>query len=265
MLRLNSITSVLNFCLFPSPSLHRATRATPSAMPPLGNQGAAARKDLRVLLPFTSGCPRIPDELAAEVGAGAAEALVVGPYGDYVKVWHVEVRRDGDGALLGRGWPEFAAACGAGTGWFLILRHRGRGALTVKAFDSSYCLRELGAPAPPAVLLKEFNVFLQLIPAKFVQLYIPKEHLNSTAIIFGPLGKIFRIDLEMNRSDVFFASGWSQFISFHGITGANALLLRYEGGMVFTVKVFEPNGCLRGPKHKGNRLQQSEQNSLRYI
>ncbi|GJN38478.1 hypothetical protein PR202_gb27522 [Eleusine coracana subsp. coracana] len=241
-----------------------------------GNQGATARKDLRVLLPFTSDSPRIPDELAAD--ELAAEALVVGPYGDDVKVWHVEVRRDGNGALLGRGCCRVRGRHGV----VLILRHRGRGALTVKAFDSNYCLRELGAPAPPAdeatttsreaaskpqfiTMLPQDFMKKMLIPAKFVQLYIPREHLNSTAIIFGPVGKIFQIELEMNRSEVFFASGWPQFISFHGITGANALLLRYEGGMVFTVKVFEPNGCLRGPKHKGIRLQQSEQNSLRYI
>jgi len=52
-------------------------------------------------------------------------------------LWRVEVGRDGDGAFLGRG-----------AGWLLVLRHRGRGVLTVKAFDRTRCLRDLGAPAP---------------------------------------------------------------------------------------------------------------------
>jgi len=64
-------------------------------------------------------------------------------------LWRVEVGRDGDGAFLGRGWPELADACGVGAGWLLVLRHRGRGVLTFKAFDDTRCLRDLVNPAPP--------------------------------------------------------------------------------------------------------------------
>ncbi|CAL5034901.1 unnamed protein product [Urochloa decumbens] len=235
---------------------------------------AAAAKHLRVLLPFTCNCNslRIPDELAEDIGAG--EALVVGPAGGQGKaVWPVEVGRDGDGAFLGRGWPEFAGACGAGAGWLLVLRHRGRGVLTVKAFDDSRCLRDLGAPAPPAAeaalsgkvaarkpqficVLQEDSTEKMLIPAKFVQQHIPKERLNNyMAIILGPHGKVHNINLEMDRLDMFFTGGWSQFLEFHDITEANALLLRYEGNMVFTVKVFGSDGCKRHSKQKENIIQ----------
>lgn len=87
---------------------------------------------------------RIPNELAAEIGCD--EALIVGPSSGKARPWRVAVERDGNGAFLGRGWLEFAAACGVGTGWILVLRHRGRGILTVKAFDASSCLREPAAP-----------------------------------------------------------------------------------------------------------------------
>ena len=88
---------------------------------------------------------RIPDELAKEIGAG--EALVVGPCGVKARdVWPVGLGRDGGGAFLGRGWPEFAAACGAGAGWLLVLRHHGGGVLTFKAFDASGCIRDPGSP-----------------------------------------------------------------------------------------------------------------------
>ncbi|XP_039833030.1 putative B3 domain-containing protein Os04g0346900 isoform X4 [Panicum virgatum] len=161
---------------------------------------AAAAKHLRVLLPFTCDSLRIPDELAEEIGA--EEALVVGPMGGNGKVlWRVEVGRDGNGAFLGRGWPELADACGVGAGWLLVLRHRGRGVLTVKAFDRTRCLRDLGAPAPSP-------------------------------------------------------GGWSQFMVFHDITESNALLVRYEGNMVFTVKVFGTDGIPRDSKQKENRAQQ---------
>ncbi|KAL6660405.1 hypothetical protein ACP70R_001951 [Stipagrostis hirtigluma subsp. patula] len=236
-----------------------------------GGHGAASAKNLRVLLPFSCDSLRIPDELAEEIGVGGSgEALVVGPS---AKLWRVEVGWDLDGAFLGRGWPEFTDACGVEAGWFLVLRHHGRGVLTVKAFDTSCCLRELGSPTPPAgkdpsipctidglyeaaesskdtsrkpqfvrVRAPDFMEKM-LIPAEFVQHYIPKEHLNNaTAIVFGPLGEVSRMELEINRSNVFVGGCW------------------YEGNMVFTVKVFEPDGCLRESKEKDIRMQQSEQN-----
>ncbi|PVH35100.1 hypothetical protein PAHAL_3G035200 [Panicum hallii] len=96
-----------------------------------------------------------------------------------------------------------------------------------------------------------------LIPAKFVQQYIAKELLdNRMAIILGPIGKVYNIKLEVGHSGVFFAGGWSQFLRVHDITEANSLLLRYEGNMVFTVKVFEPDGYQREAKHKKNRVLQ---------
>ncbi|XP_039775483.1 putative B3 domain-containing protein Os04g0347400 [Panicum virgatum] len=230
----------------------------------------------RVLLPFTSDTLRIPDELAAEVGSD--EALVVGPTGGKAKPWRVEVGWDGDGAFLGRGWPGFAAACGVAPRWLLVLRHRGHGVLSVKGFDADSCLlREHGArPPPPSaaveattgsqdtarklqflrVLLPKDFMEKMLIPAKIVQ-YIPKEHLDyRKAIVSGPLGKVSPIELEMNQSGVFFRGGWSQFLVLPGITEDNSLLLRYEGNMVFTVKVFEADGHQRESKHKDIGTQQ---------
>ncbi|CAL5028165.1 unnamed protein product [Urochloa decumbens] len=239
-------------------------------MASFSGRGAAAGNHLRVLLPFTCNSLRIPDELAEEIGAG--EALVVGPPGSGKEVWPVEVGRDNDGAFLWRGWPAFAAACGAGAGWFLVVRHRGRGLLTVKVFDDTRCLRDLGAP--PAVeaalgskgaphkrqfisVLSLESLEKMLIPPKFAQNYIPKEYLNNcVTVVLRPLGKIGQIELKMNQSDVFLTGVWSQFMVSQGITGANALLLRFEGNRVFTVKVFEPNGCQRGSRNKDIRVQQ---------
>jgi hypothetical protein len=67
--------------------------------------------------------------MAAEIGDD--EALVVGPTGGRARPWHVGVGWDGDGAFLGRGWPEFAAVCGVERGWLMVLRHLSRGVLTL--------------------------------------------------------------------------------------------------------------------------------------
>lgn len=104
-----------------------------------------------------------------------------------------------------------------------------------------------------------FSLFSQLIPAKFVQCYITEEHKNNRMALFiGSLGKIYHVELQMNQSDLFLRDGWSQFLASHDITQANALLLRYEGNMVFTVKVFGPDGCQREPNHRDIIIQQGE-------
>ncbi|XP_034604648.1 putative B3 domain-containing protein Os04g0347400 [Setaria viridis] len=182
---------------------------------------------------------RIPDELAEGIGAG--EARVVGPSGGKVKVWRVEVGRDGDDAFLGRGWPEIAAAFGAGT------------EATTSSKDVSH------RPQFVSVLPHDFMEKM-LIPAKFVEHYIPEEHKNSRmAMVIGSLGKICRVELEMNESNLFLRGGWSQVLVSHDVTQANALLLKYEGNMVFTVRVFGPDGFQRESKDKDIRIQQVEQ------
>ncbi|XP_022684231.1 putative B3 domain-containing protein Os04g0347400 [Setaria italica] len=227
-----------------------------------GNHVAASAKHLRVLLQFS--CDRV----------GAGKARVVGPSGGKVKVWRVEVGRDGDGAFLGRGWPEIAAAFGVGDGWFLVLQHHGGSVLTLKAFDASGCIRGLVTPPTEAttsskdvshrpqfvsVLPHDFMEKM-LIPAKFVEHYIPEEHKNSRmAMVIGSLGKICRVELEMNESNLFLRGGWSQVLVSHDVTQANALLLKYEGNTVFTVKVFGPDGFQRESKDKDIRIQQGKQ------
>ena len=85
------------------------------------------------------------------------------------------------------------------------------------------------------------------------------------AVVLGPLGKVNSIKIEMDQSDVFFAGGWPQFLAFHGITESNALMLRYEGNMVFTVKVFEADGHQRESKHKDIGTQQGEQKMNKFF
>nr|CAB3484186.1 unnamed protein product [Digitaria exilis] len=193
--------------------------------------GAATAKHPRVLLPFTSDTLRIPDELGAVIGAG--EALVVGPTAGKVKPWRVE----------------------SGGTFKLIVCNSFFLSVETKATTSGKGNRKVQFIR---VLPTDFMEKM-LIPAKLVEQYIPNEDLNKhTAIVLRPLGKVSHIEMETNQSDVFFAGGWSQFLVFHDITEANALLLRYEGNMVFTVKVFEPDGCQRESKCKDIRMQHSK-------
>ncbi|KAK3145060.1 hypothetical protein QOZ80_4AG0322330 [Eleusine coracana subsp. coracana] len=197
-----------------------------------GARAMAKANHLKVLLPPSIQRLRISEELAGcFVSGDGARALVVSPFG---RVWRVDVGRDGEGAFLGRGWPEFLAAHGIGVGWFVVLRHEGGGALTVKAFDTSFCIREFSVPAAvmpsgtskgvsckPQFIRVIHQDFMEkmLIPAKFVMHYVAKEHRNSrAAVISSPLGKFWQVKVENDQSSMFFAGGWSQFLAFHGIS-----------------------------------------------
>uniref|UniRef100_K3YD21 TF-B3 domain-containing protein n=1 Tax=Setaria italica TaxID=4555 RepID=K3YD21_SETIT len=195
---------------------------------------AAAAQHPRVLLRFTHNT--LVRALARSASPRSSPRRSA-PTGGRARPWPLGVEWDGEGAFLGGGWREFAAACGVEPGW-----------------DTAH------KPQFLRVFPKDF-MGKMLIPAKFVQWYIPKEHLldNHMAIVSGPLGKVSHVELQMSQSEVFFGGGWSQFLVLHDITESNALLLRYEGNMVFTVKVFEPDGCQRESKYKDIKMQQSEQ------
>ncbi|KAL6878469.1 hypothetical protein ACP4OV_012639 [Aristida adscensionis] len=245
--------------------------------PPSGDDGARAMaKQLKVIVPPSLHKMRISDELArcfdgAGTGDATATALVVSPLG---KVWRVEVVRDGEVAFLGRGWAAFLAAHGIGVGWFVVLRHEGGGALTVKAFDTCGCINEFGSPPAPVMASRSSKEpfckpqFIRIIhqrcmekmkiPAKFVKRYVTEEYLNSAvALVFSPLGKFWRIELKTDISGMFFTDGWSQFLAFHGITECDILLLRYEGNMVFKSKVFGVNGCQKSFRNQNTGIQQT--------
>ncbi|KAL6660400.1 hypothetical protein ACP70R_001946 [Stipagrostis hirtigluma subsp. patula] len=240
--------------------------------------GHAVTKQLKVLLPPSLHKLRISDELAAcfDAAAGGGDraeaptALLVSPLG---KVWRVEVGRDGEGSFLGRGWAEFLAAHGVGVGWFVVLRHEGAGAITVKAFDTSFCIKEFGSPIPVMAsrsskyvsrkpqfirIILQDSMEKMIIPDKFVKRYVTEEYLNSRmSVIFSPSGKFWQIELENDKSGVFLGGGWSQFLAFHGISEGDILLLRYEGNMVFKFKVFGLNGCQKDFKNQNSGIAQS--------
>ncbi|CAM0905058.1 unnamed protein product [Alopecurus aequalis] len=140
-------------------------------MRPPGGQGEQrdVAKQLKVLMP---SCFHKLLAGLLDAGKGGAEtpqptALVVNSFG---KVWHVEVGQDDGGAFLGRGWPEFVAVNGFGVGWFLVIRHEGRGVLTVKAFDLTCCLTESGGIWPSTVTSR--NIYASHKP-QFIKVLLP--------------------------------------------------------------------------------------------
>jgi hypothetical protein len=85
------------------------------------------------------------------------------------------------------------------------------------------------------------------MPAKFVEDYIPIEHLkNNVAQIIGPLGTTCQSNIEVDQPHVFFTGGsWPFFRELHDIAEDNILVVKYEGVLMFRVKVYQHNGFRR--------------------
>ncbi|XP_020102990.1 putative B3 domain-containing protein Os04g0347400 [Ananas comosus] len=91
------------------------------------------------------------------------------------------------------------------------------------------------------VLLPEFLEKLP-IPDAIAQLLMHQH--NETATLFSPLGRFWHIALEKDADDnMHFSNGWREFSRAHDFTAGDFLLFRYEGNMVFKVKVFDVTGC----------------------
>jgi hypothetical protein len=81
--------------------------------------------------------------LAAE--PGLRRATLVSPL---KKFWHVDVVRDGHGGeddvYFAGGWAEFVRANGLEEESFLVFRYEANMVFTVKAFDTSGCIKDYG-------------------------------------------------------------------------------------------------------------------------
>ncbi|VAI39171.1 unnamed protein product [Triticum turgidum subsp. durum] len=202
----------------------------------------------------------IDDELAGCFGTedhgDGRTALVLSPFGKNV-------------------WPVKVAAHGIGVGWYLVIRHEGCGVLTLKAFNSSFVIKEFGltitvlSPAEienafarkPQFIVPLQRSFMEKmpIPPEFLQRgYISEEDLNRPRPIATFLTS-WHIELKKDGPNVFFTgSEWPKFLAYFEIAETDVLLIKYQGCMNFSFETF-PNGNNEHTEEKISSSQQSEQ------
>ncbi|ERN03807.1 B3 domain-containing protein Os01g0723500 [Amborella trichopoda] len=73
-----------------------------------------------------------------------------------------------------------------------------------------------------------------------------KEEISENAILVSPSGKIWLVGLNKTKDCAFLQKGWSDFVKGHSLEKGEHLVLRYDGGLRFAVKIFDTNGCHRG-------------------
>lgn len=91
----------------------------------------------------------------------------------------------------------------------------------------------------------EPNFSFQKLPSEFMMYMEDEDKSRPVASVLSPLGKPWIIKLSKDRSETFFKGGWPEFSKFHKLEAGFTLVFRYEGNMVFTVKVFDLSGCLK--------------------
>ncbi|XP_042445394.1 putative B3 domain-containing protein Os04g0346900 [Zingiber officinale] len=96
------------------------------------------------------------------------------------------------------------------------------------------------------ILLCPVSLQKLTIPHDFMK-YIEKNRTLRKAILLSPLVKFWHVVVERHdkSSTMSFGRGWSKFVEAHNLQEGNMVTFRYEGNMLFAVKIFFENGCRR--------------------
>lgn len=82
-----------------------------------------------------------------------------------------------------------------------------------------------------------------MIPRKF-HMNLPYK-LKKLATLFSPNGKFWHVEINHTGQDIYFQKGWSEFAKAHDLHAGYFVVFRYEGNMIFKVKVFDTTGCIK--------------------
>ncbi|MQL76366.1 hypothetical protein Taro_008769, partial [Colocasia esculenta] len=80
------------------------------------------------------------------------------------------------------------------------------------------------------------------IPPAFIK-HIERALEPRKAKILSPLGGTFEVEIEEDIENLCFGAGWQQFVFAHDLDFGYFLVFRYEGRLVFHVRVFDITGC----------------------
>ncbi|XP_078182390.1 putative B3 domain-containing protein Os04g0347400 [Carex rostrata] len=197
-------------------------------------------------------------------------ASVLSPIG---KTWNIKLIRDHSETFFKGNWSEFSKYHKLEVGFNLVFRYEGNMVFKVKAFGLNGCLKDYNQDAVTIFRRIGFNASREKSPGKYASVAEGKEQLKtninktnfllqklpsqfmmhvegekknrSVASVWSPRHKIWNIKLTRDHSETFFKGGWPEFSKFHKLEVGFKLVFRYEGNMVFKVKVFGLNGCLK--------------------
>lgn len=82
---------------------------------------------------------------------------------------------------------------------------------------------------------------LQQIPPKFEKYIL--EGLSDRAILRGPSGDKWDVNVCKNTNGIYLQDGWQQFLRDHSLRNYEFLIFKYDGDLCFEVQIFSMDGC----------------------
>ncbi|CAN4122752.1 unnamed protein product [Withania somnifera] len=79
------------------------------------------------------------------------------------------------------------------------------------------------------------------IPLKFIK-HI-EGRASATAVLLGPSGNSWLVDLIQQDDGLFFFNGWASFVKDHCLETGDSLVFRYDSDLHFTVQAFDESSC----------------------
>ncbi|MCD9646575.1 hypothetical protein HAX54_036511 [Datura stramonium] len=79
------------------------------------------------------------------------------------------------------------------------------------------------------------------IPSKFIKHM--EGRASGTAVLVGPSGNSWPVDLIQQDDGLFFHNGWVSFVKDHCLETGDSLVFRYDGDLHFTVQAFDESSC----------------------
>ncbi|KAI3932435.1 hypothetical protein MKX01_042918, partial [Papaver californicum] len=81
----------------------------------------------------------------------------------------------------------------------------------------------------------------QRLPRKFVRIF--GEELGNASLIEDPMGRIWPVEIRKAEGEIYFKSGWQEFMEYFSISVGYVLIFRYERDSHFHVSICDMSAC----------------------
>ncbi|KAL9264551.1 B3 domain-containing protein [Drosera capensis] len=97
------------------------------------------------------------------------------------------------------------------------------------------------APCFLEVFLPSLSSHRLKLPLKFV--WRMEGTRSGLVSLMGPSGNSWGVDLVDHEGDLYLENGWEAFVEDHSLQCGDSLVFRYDGGLHFTVQIFDESAC----------------------
>lgn len=87
----------------------------------------------------------------------------------------------------------------------------------------------------------------------------------GTALLVGPSGNNWCVELILVENGLFFNDGWANFVRDHLLEHGDSMVFRYDGDLHFTVQIFDPSLCEKESAFTAESSQDLSKNDINVV